>query len=300
VSGREGSDIVHLNGSFLPRSEATVSVDDRGFLFGDGVYEMTPAYGGTFLALDRHLGRLARGLEQLGIEHDQGDLEEVHHELLRLNGLEDAPMSTVYLQITRGVALRAHHFPPAGTPTSIFAFARRFERTPPEVWEEGFEAVTHPDRRWGRVDIKTLQLLPNALAQQAARSAGASDALMVRDGIILEGALSNLFFVFGRTVRTHPTSNQILPGITRELVIEVAEEEGLQVEERPTPIEELAAADEVFLTGTTTEVKPVVRIDGRAVGKGNAGPVTKELMSAFLRRVERECGVSPGQALLGA
>jgi D-alanine transaminase len=141
------------------------------------------------------------------------------------------------------------------------------------------------------VDIKTLQLLPNALAQQAARVGGVSDAILVRDGIALEGALNNLFVVFGRRLRTHPTSNQILPGITRAAVIEIAREEGFEVDERATSIEALREATEVFLTGTTTEVRPIVQIDGRPVGSGRVGPVTSALSRAFLARVAEECGI---------
>ncbi len=290
MSGAQDEDLVCLNGEFLPRGEARIPVDDRGFVFGDGVYEMTPAYGGRFLRLERHLERLRFGLSELGIGWDVSAAEEIHHELLRRNGLATAPMATVYLQVTRGVAPRAHHFPPEGTPPTLYAFAKPFQRTPTEVWAEGFSAITCPDRRWGRADIKTLQLLPNAMAQQAARAAGAGDALMVRDGLLVEGALSNLFLVFGEVVRTHPTSNQILPGITRELVLEVAREEGYVVEERPTPIERLPEVTEAFLTGTTTEVKPLVRIDGRSVGSGTVGPVARRLHRAFLERVTRECG----------
>lgn len=287
----QGADIVHLNGAWLPRNQALVPVDDRGFVFGDGVYEMTPAYDGRFLRLRRHLERLRFGLEELEIDFDLSGVEELHHEILRRNGLTEVPMATVYLQVTRGVAPRAHHFPPSDTAATVYAFAKRFERTAEDVWTRGFEAVTYPDRRWGRVDIKTLQLLPNAMAQQAARTAGAGDALLVRDGIVLEGALSNLFVVFGGTIRTHPTSNQILPGITRELVLEIAGEEGYELEERPTPIERLKDASEVFMTGTTTEVKPIVRIDGRTVADGQVGPVTTSLHRAFMERVRRECGV---------
>lgn len=287
------SDIVYLNGQFLPRAEAKVSVDDRAFLFGDGVYEMTPAYGGRFFLLDRHLARLRRGLQELRIEHDISGMASLHDELFRQNGLSDAPLAAVYVQITRGAAPRAHHFPPAGTRATVFAFAKEFQRVEAETWQKGVAAITHPDRRWGRVDIKTLQLLPNAMAQEAARAAGVSDVILVRDGFALEGALNNLFFVFDRTVRTHPTSNQILPGITRETVLEIAREEGYEVEERATPVEALDTVSEVFLTGTTTEVRPVVQIDGRPVGSdGGAGPVTSALQRAFLARVDAECGAA--------
>lgn len=284
------SDIVYLDGEYLPRTEARVSVEDRGFLFGDGVYEVTPAYTGTFLRLDRHLGRLERGLRQLQIDAETSEIGEIHQTLLKRNGLEDEPMSIVYLQVTRGVAVRTHHFPPPATRPTVYAYARAFRRPDPAQWLEGYGAITYPDRRWSRADLKTLQLLPCVMAQEAARAAGETDAILVREGIALEGSHNNLFFVFDGTLRTHPTSNQILPGITRELVLEVARERGIPVEERPTPVEEVVEASEVFFTGTTTEIRPTVRVNQHPVGKGKVGPVTRDLYEAFLEKVARETG----------
>ncbi len=284
--------IVHLNGEYLPKEEAVVSVDDRGFLFGDGVYEVTPAFGGNFLRMDRHMARLRRGLDALSLEFDPAGVPALHEEMLRRNGLENAPMAIVYLQVTRGAAPRTHHYPPADTPPTVYAYAKAFQRPAPEEWGQGYGAVTYPDRRWNRCDLKTLQLLPCAMAQEAARQAGEADAILVRDGMALEGSHNNLFFVFGRTVCTHPLSNQVLPGITREFVLELAAECGFQVAERPTTIEEMARADEAFFTGTTTEIRPTVRIDGKPVGKGVVGPVVRELHRAFLEKVADECGIA--------
>ncbi len=285
--------IVFLNGEYLPLEEARVPVEDRGFLFGDGVYEVTPAYGGRLLAFHRHLARLRKGVAETLMEFDTSGVEAVHGELLERNELTEAPMSLVYLQVTRGAAPRTHHFPPEGTPPTVYAYAKAFQRPDPASWEVGYGAITYPDRRWGRCDLKTLQLLPCVLGQEAAKRAGETDAILVRDGIALEGTHNNVFFVFGETIRTHPTSNQILPGITRELVLEVARDRGYRVEERPTPVEELPQASECFFTGTTTEVRPTVRIDGKPVGNGKVGPVVRDLHTAFLERVERECGVAP-------
>jgi len=282
------SDIVFLDGEYVPRTEARVSVEDRGFLFGDGVYEVTPAYRGGLLRLDRHLARLDRGLRGLGISADTSGIEEVHRELLRRNGLEDEPMSIVYLQITRGVAIRTHHFPPPATRPTIFAYARAFRRPDPAEWLEGYGAITYPDRRWSRCDLKTLQLLPSVMAQEAARAAGEVDAILVREGMALEGSHNNLFFVFDEVLRTHPTSNQILPGITRELVLELAREGGIEVEERPTPVEEVVEASEVFFTGTTTEIRPTVRVNQTPVGSGRVGPVTRRLYERLLERIAEE------------
>jgi D-alanine transaminase len=278
--------IVYLDGDYVPMEEAKVSVNDRGFLFSDGVYEVTPAYRGRFFLMDQHRDRLLKGLCELRIDADVSGLEAVNRELLDRNGLAETDVSIVYLQITRGVAPRTHAFPPTPAEPTIYAFAKRFLRPSPERWSAGFRAVTVPDRRWARVDIKTVSLLGNVLAQQAAVDAGVDDAILVRDGVALEGAHSNFFAVFGDTLVTHPLSNVILPGITRGFVIELARELGVAVQERPLQVEELVRADEAFFTGTTTEVKPCVEIDGRPVGAGVPGAVTTRLSEAFLQRTD--------------
>lgn len=289
------SDTVFLDGEYLPRSDARISPDDRGFLFGDGLYEVTPAYRGSFLALDRHLARLRRGARTLRLSLPDG-LAELHDELLGKNDLRDEPISIVYLQVTRGTAPRTHAFPDPPVAPTVYAWAKAFHRPPAEEWNEGYGAVTVPDQRWARADVKTVQLLPQAMAQQAAKEAGVTDALLVRDGIALEGAHNNVFFVFGETLVTHPTSNQVLPGITRSLVLEEARAAGIPVEERAVAVDELTGADEVFFTGTTTEVRPTVRIDGRSVGDGRVGPVTRRIRDLFLERVARECGLKASTA----
>lgn len=283
-------DPVYLNGEFMPRSEARIPVEDRGFLFADGLYEVTPYYGGTPLRMQGHLDRLDRGLCELRIDLDPAPLADLQAELLDRRGLTDTEMAIVYLQVTRGVAPRTHAFPePAPEPT-VFAYAKPFERPSPSRWAEGYSAITVPDRRWSRCDLKTIQLLPSVLAQEEARRAGVTDALLVRDGLALEGAHNNVFAVFGDTVTTHPASNQILPGITRTVVIEVARELGIPVRERAIPVDELAGASELFFTGTTTEIRPTVELDGKPVGEGTPGFVTRRLMEGFQALVERECG----------
>lgn len=279
---------VYLNGEYLPHDEARVSVDDRGFLFADGVYEVSPAYRGAFFRMDGHLERMRRGLRELRIDFDPSDLPAMHLRLLAENGLEDEEVSIVYVQVTRGVAPRTHAFPTGTVEPTVYAFAKPYRRPAPDAWGKGFEAVTYPDRRWARVDIKTIALLPNVLAQQAAADAGVADALLVRDGIALEGAHNNFFAVFDGTVVTHPASNVILHGITRDYVLELCRETETPVEERPIQLEELADADEAFFTGTTTEVRPCVKIDGRPVGDGRVGPVARRLFDAFLEGVGRE------------
>lgn len=279
---------VYLNGEFVPKEKAFVSVDDRGFLFADGIYEVTPAYRGALFRIERHLERMQRGLDALRIGFDPAVLAEVHPRLLAENGLEDEPTAIVYVQVTRGVAPRAHAFPTTPVRPTVYAFAKEFKRPARDVWEQGFLATTVTDRRWGRADLKTIGLLPNCLALQAAIEDGSTDALLVRDGIAIEGAHSNFFAVLDGVVTTHPKTNQILHGITREYVLELARDLGLPVDERPIQIEEMASADEAFFTGTTTEVRPTVRIDGRPVGEGRVGPVARRLMDAFVAGVERE------------
>ncbi len=277
--------IVHLNGAYLPAEEARIPVTDRGFLFADGVYEVTPAYRGRFFLFERHLARLQRGLCELRIDFDTRDLPAMHGELLRRNDLEGAEASIVYLQVTRGAAPRTHAFPKEPVAPTVYAFAKEYRRPSEERWERGFTAVTVPDRRWPRADIKSISLLPNVLAQQAAVDAGVDDALLVKDGIALEGAHNNFFAVFGETIATHPTTNVTLHGITREYVIGLARELGIPVEERPVMVEELGRATEAFYTGTTTEVRPTVRIDGKPVGDGRVGPVTRRIWEASVERV---------------
>ena len=279
--------IVYLNGEFLPAEDAWISPDDRGFLFADGIYEVTPAYRGRLFRLERHLERMAAGLKALRMEVDLDGMEAVHRRLLAENGLEDEEVATIYLQVTRGAAPRTHAFPPPDTTPTIYAFAGSYERPARERWEEGFEAVTVPDRRWSRVDVKSIALLPNVLALQAAVDAGAADAILVRDGVALEGAHNNLCFVFDGTIATHPTSHEILHGVTREYILELARELGHPVQERAVQVEEIARADEIFFTGTTTEVRPCVQVDGRVVGDGSVGPVSRSLYEAFLEGMAR-------------
>ncbi len=291
VSGVERSveefvinDTVYLNGAYLPAAEATVSVNDRGFLFADAVYEVTPVYAGRFLMLDAHLKRLARSLSEVAIEFDAATLEGMHGELLARNALEAAPFAFVYVQITRGVAPRGHAFPAPGVAPTVYAFARAAARPEPEQWEAGVRAITVADQRWARPDIKATALLPNVLAQQAAVDAGADDAIFVRDGMVMEGPHANIYAVIDGVLTTAPASNYILHGITRSLVLELARELGVPVAERAYSRAELLGAQEVLLSSTVSELKAIVEVDGSTIGNGAAGTVTRSLYERFKAR----------------
>ena len=279
--------VVYLNGEFVPADKAQISVNDRGFLLADGLYEVTPAYDGRFFRMDRHLARFRRGLGELRIdlEAETTQIRDFHERLLDENGLRGSDMAIVYMQVTRGVAPRTHYFPKDPVAPTVYAFAKAISRPDHDRWLQGFEAVTVPDRRWARCDIKSTALLPNVLAMQAAVDHGVTDALMVRDGVAIEGGHANFFAVFGDTLATFPATNHILHGITRAYVLEIARELGFHVEERAVQVEELQRATETFFTGTTAEVRPTVRIDGRDVGDGAVGPVARRLYEAFLEGV---------------
>ncbi|HSG29698.1 MAG TPA: aminotransferase class IV, partial [Candidatus Krumholzibacterium sp.] len=248
---------VFLNGSFLPKSEAHISPDDRGFLFADGVYEVVRVYGGRPFRMDDHITRLSASLEGLGIrDADPAGFVDITGRLIADNSLSGCD-SLVYIQITRGVAPRTHTFPGSGVPPTRYACAWEQER-PARLDETGISAILVPDARWDRCDIKTVFLLPNVLARQKAEEAGAGEALFVRDGAITEGSASNFAAVFGETLVTHPDGGHILSGITKKVVLEICAELGIAVEQRPVMQGELAYALEAMVMSTTREIMPVV------------------------------------------
>lgn len=265
--------IMFLDGRFVPREEARISPEDRGFLFADAIYEVVRFHRGSPYRFAEHMARLREGLDAVRIAADVSRFPEVAARLLADNGLSDAD-ALVYFQVSRGAAPRAHHFPPAGTPATLFAFARR---TDPPPSPAGGTAILLPDERWGRCDIKTVMLLPNVLAAQAARDAGAMDAILVRDGFALEGTKANLVLVSEGAVRTAPNGPRILPGVTRAAVLDAARREGLRVEERAFTVEEMFAGEELFFASTTLWTYPVVAVDGRPIGAGRPGPVCARL-----------------------
>ena len=274
--------IVYLNGSYLEKDEARISPDDRGFLFGDGIYDVGRAYGGRFFALDRHLQRMADGLVALRIEGiDAKDLDPVCHELLERNGLAQSD-AIVYLQVTRGVAPRTHAFPESHVGPTVYGTVNPFKpKGDPAV---GVGVITAPDLRWTRCDVKSIALLANCLAAQAARERGVPEAVLLRDGVALEGTHTSFFGVLDGIVRTAPLTNYILPSITRAILLEVCEENAIPHREFPVLQHELRTADELFLAGTTMEVMPIVSVDGRAVGDGKPGPVARRLLELLRKK----------------
>lgn len=280
------SSVLHLNGQYVAAADARLSIDDRGFLFADGCYEVTLVVDGSPIVLERHLARLQRGLDALRIDVDAAALAPIHRELIDRNSLHSS-LASVYVQVTRGVAPRAHAFPDPPVPPTVLVRAQPLSTPSVSLHGEGGEAITTRDERWGRVDIKSIALLPNVLAQQAALDAGVRDAILHRDGSVTEGPNTNVFGVLDGAVVTAPADHRILAGVTRSVVLELAAADDVRVDEREWTTAELAAADEVFLTSTTAGVRPVVGLDGRPVGDGRRGPVTERLQrsySNFLRR----------------
>jgi len=276
------SRIAYVNGRYLPAAQARVSVEDRGYQFADGVYEVCEVRGGRLVDERRHMARLDRSLNELRIARPMSAaaLSVVLHETVKRNRVQDG---IVYVQVTRGVARRDFPFP-AGAQPSVVVLARGNDLARLEqLADEGVAVVTVPDIRWGRVDIKTVALLPNVLAKQAAREQGAREAWLVDgEGLITEGASSNAWIVNreGKLI-THPLGHDILPGITRSVVIEAVKAQGLAFEERAFSVEEAYAAREAFITSASQLVLPVVRIDGRPVGNGAPGLVATALRRAY-------------------
>ena len=235
------------------------------------MYEVIRVYGGRPYLLQEHLDRMAGGIRALEIPFDGFDrLRDVAFRLMEENGVDDE--GNIYIQVTRGAAPRKHAFPPADTPPTVYVSVKPARRHPDAYYEEGVDAITTPDTRWARCDIKSIALLPNVLANQKAHAAGAFEALFIRDGIVLEGSHSNVMAVVDGTLVTYPTCNYILAGITRDRILALAARLGVPIREGAIPVDRLHDVDELFLTGTTTEVIPVTRVDGRTIGPASGPP----------------------------
>ncbi|SCW42343.1 D-amino-acid transaminase [Ancylobacter rudongensis] len=277
------SRIAYVNGSYVAHAEAGVHVEDRGYQFGDGVYEVCEVRGGHMVDERRHMARLVRSLGELRIRLPMSlaALGVVLRQTIARNRVRDG---LVYLQVTRGVARRDHYFPDAATPPSLVVTARSVDPAKGEaVAGQGIAVITVPDNRWERVDIKTIGLLPNVLAKEAAKQAGAREAWFVdASGHVTEGGSTNAWIVTpeGRLI-TRPAESGILRGITRTVMMEVAEKLQLRVEERPFTVAEALGAREAFVTSATNFATPVVRIDGQTIGDGRPGPVVRALRENF-------------------
>jgi len=278
---------VYVNGDYMPEEEAKVSVFDRGFLFADGVYEVTSVLGGKLIDFEGHARRLQRSLAELEMKApvEADELLEIHRELVTRNGIEDG---LIYLQVTRGAADRDFAYPAADTEPTLVLFTQAkpgLAESP--AAKTGIKVISIPDRRWGRRDIKTVQLLYPSMGKMMAKAAGCDDAWMVEDGQVTEGTSNNAYIVKGNAIITRHLGTEILHGITRAAVLRFAREAQMQVEERPFTIEEAQGADEAFITSASAFVMPVVEIDGTAIGDGRPGTVTARLREVYLDEMRK-------------
>ncbi len=290
------SKIAYVNGAYLPQRDACVNIEDRGYQLGDGIYEVVHVYRGRFVDEDRHLGRLERSLAEirLPMPMPRAALRLVLLEVLRRNRITADGL--VYMQVTRGVAPRDHAFPRKPVPAALVVTAKRIAPYPRDIDATAISAITQPDLRWARCDIKTVNLLPNVLARQAAREAGAAEAILYNEatGMVTECAATSFWIVDAEGVlRTRHLDHSILPGCTRGALIAELEAAGIAHSLGEFSLETMRNAREAFLTSATSFVKPIVRIDGRDVGDGRAGPVTRRLFDLFTHHVKATAGNAP-------
>ena len=274
---------VYVNGEYLPEDRASISIFDRGFLFADGVYEVTSVLDGKLIDFEGHAVRLERSLAELGMAMpmSRDDLLDVHRRLVAENGIDEG---LVYLQVTRGAADRDFAYPDAGTPQTVVLFTQaKPGLADAPAARSGIKVISIPDRRWGRRDIKTVQLLYPSMGKMEAKAAGADDAWMVEDGHVTEGTSNNAYIVKDGVIVTRHLGEEILHGITRAAVLRVARDLQMRVEERPFTLAEAQAADEAFVTSASTFVMPVVEIDGATVGDGAPGAVARRLRDVYLQ-----------------
>jgi D-alanine transaminase len=271
--------MVFLNGRFIPIEEARVPVLDRGFIFGDGVYELVPVYSRVPFRVEEHLARLERSLAATRIRnpYSRQEWREIIAQLIAKQPYED---QGVYFQVTRGVAKRDHAFPQDATPT-VFIMANPLVNPPRELVERGAEAVSAQDNRWFRCDIKSISLIGNVLLRQLSADAGATETILFRDGQLTEAAACNVFVVQGGVIHGSPKSNLILPGITYDVVVELAHAAQLPLEIREVSEAETRAADEIWVTSSSKEVLAIVRLDGKPVGDGRPGPVFRRMYQLY-------------------
>ncbi|WP_341863322.1 D-amino-acid transaminase [Gymnodinialimonas sp. 57CJ19] len=277
---------VYVNGQYLPEAEASISIFDRGFLFADGVYEVTSVLDGKLIDFDGHAKRLQRSLDELemGNPTTEDELLEIHRELVRLNDIDEG---LIYLQVTRGAADRDFAYPEDTAPTIVLFTQNKPGLADNPMAKTGMKIISIEDQRWGRRDIKTVQLLYPSMGKMAAKAAGAHDAWMVEDGVVTEGTSNNAYIVKGNTIITRNLGHEILSGITRTAVLRMAKEAQMKVEERPFTMDEAKQADEAFVTSATTFVMPVIEIDGESVGTGTPGSITARLREIYIDEMRK-------------
>lgn len=275
--------IVYLNNEFLPADQACVPVLDRGFIFGDGVYEVIPAYGGKLFRLDEHLQRLQNSLDAVRIPNPLSNTGwgTMLNKLIAQNASQNkGDDQSLYLQVTRGSAQRDHAMPADPVPT-VFAMSNPLHPVSQKIREHGIATISHDDIRWQRCHIKAISLLPNILLRQEALDQDAAEAILIRDGYATEGAASNLFVVIDGVLYTPPTSPFLLPGITRDLILELAAANNIPHQEKNISRDELQTADEIWLTSSTKEILPVTQLDNKPVAEGTPGPLYQQMLALY-------------------
>jgi D-alanine transaminase len=276
-------ELAYVNGNIMPIQDATIPIEDRGYQFGDAVYEYITSFNKRPFLLDEHLARLKRSMTELSFP--LVDMDTIRSAVLEIFDKGGYDNGDVYIQISRGVAPRDHAFPESNEIQFIMT-VRETKRYSDEMHANGIKVITVEDQRWGRCDIKTVQLLYNALAKQKALDSGAYDAVFVGpDNVVREGTSSNLFIIVDQTLITHPLTPNILPGITRACLLQICRERSIPFQERFFDTNELYAADEAFLSGTTTEVLPLIEIDGHPIGQGGIGAISKKLLAALRNKM---------------
>lgn len=280
---------IYLNGELVNRDETHIDIEDRGFQFGDGVYDVVGIYNGNLFLMEEHLQRLQRSARELAMEltFSLDQLKEALVRLVEKNGVKEG---VLYIQVTRGVAPRAHEFPDEHTALTVIAYTSplgELSQLLSHVQENGAGAILHEDIRWLRCDIKTVNLIPNIMAKQKASEVGAVDAILHRDDIITEASSANVFIVRDQTVYTHPADHLILNGITRQKVIQICNELQIDVKEEPFTVTELLEAEELFITATKLDVIPIITVDDTTIGKGTPGDVTRSISRAMKKLTDR-------------
>lgn len=280
------NELAYIDGRFVPLNEAKVSITDRGFVFGDGVYEVIAAYNGQAFRLEEHLARLGASANAISLV-----LPLDNNKLKKIIGMglaqSNSQATQIYVQVTRGSAPRSHAFP-SGTTSNLVVTFRPLVQIPENISAQGVSVITTEEIRWDRCNIKSISLLPNVLAKQKATEQGVFEAIWVtKDGVVNEGAASNIFVIREGEMHTPPKNEKILGGITRDVVLQCVQGEGMLVHEIPLQIKTMLQADEIFLTSTTIEVLGVVDVDGQTIGEGTVGPITKQLSNALRQEIDR-------------